>query len=286
MESFRPGSPAHRRDPANEKPTTGLAAAPHAARLGAVQTRLVAAASGVVVALGFSFLALRSSGAHPGAAGSHPGIAPLTASPTTRSSASVPASARTTRPTTTRPPERSLEEQSDAAIRPHRGEQGTATLRDTLALWSATDAGAALVWLEQHPEQDQATLLDAIGEGLAANPAGTTFALAYLAQDHERGALLAGSLVRTLAQTGNARGAARLARATPEGWAHEWATVAFTTLGYEDVATALEALATVSDPALRRTTAAAIIAGWSERDPAGLAQYAEHSGALMAAPAR
>ncbi|HLP09046.1 MAG TPA: hypothetical protein VK178_12840, partial [Opitutaceae bacterium] len=43
-------------------------------------------------------------------------------------------------------------------------------------------------------------------------------------------------------------------------------------LAYEDAASALETLSAVRDLSLRPTIAAAIIAGWSERDPAELAQ--------------
>ena len=239
-----------------------------------MQTRSVAAASGALVALGFSFLALRSSGALPAADEARPAAAVLTASPSTQAHASTTISVPATRPSPARGPAASPEAQAEAAVRLTGRAQRTAVLHDTLALWSTTDAGAALVWLEQHPEQDQPALLEAIGEGLAADPAGTTFALAYLAQDHERGARLAGSLVRTLAAARDSHAAARLARATPEGWAHEWATVAFATLAYEDAATALAALTEIDDPALRRTTAAALIAGWAERDPAELAEHA------------
>lgn len=149
-------------------------------------------------------------------------------------------------------------------------------LSRALSAWAAVDAGGALVWLDLHPEQEPRLLVQAIGEGAAADPTAATFALTYLAQDRELGASLAGALVRALAAQGDADAAVRLASAAaPDGWSHEWATVAFTNLAYEDAATALEALAAVREPGLRRTTAAAIIAGWSERDPAELAQHAD-----------
>ncbi len=151
----------------------------------------------------------------------------------------------------------------------------TRTLAGILSAWAATDAGAALIWLERHFVADKPLLVQSIGEGLAADPAGATFALTYLAQDREHGALLAGALVRALANDGRAASAVRLARVEPEGWRHEWATVAFTNLAYADAVAALEAVATVDDPPLRRTIAAAIIAGWAEQDPEELARHAD-----------
>lgn len=248
-----------------------------------MQTRLVAAASGVLVALGFSLLALRSSGAQTGTDDARQTIG---SQPAALPSAPPAAHAGTTRaphqsaPRATAP---TPQTEADAALQLDNRDQRTAALCDALALWSTADAGGALVWLTQHPEQDQPALLRAIGEGLAADPAAATFAMTLLAQDHEAGALLAGALVQALAAQGDGPAAVRLARATPEGWTHEWATVAYASLAYEDATTALESLATINDPALRSTTAAAIIAGWSARDPAGLARYAEPSGVAVAA---
>lgn len=152
----------------------------------------------------------------------------------------------------------------------------TVALSDALRAWSATDPGAALVWLSSHPGEETAFLVQSIGEGSASDPAtAIPFALTYLAQDRELGALLAGALVRGLAERGDAGSAVQLARAAPEGWEHQWTSVAFTNLAYEDAATALEQLSTTQDPALHRTMAAAIIAGWAERDPAELAANAD-----------
>ncbi len=243
-----------------------------------------------MVALGLSLLALRSAAARPAPVATDftclaPAL-PAPAPPATDIAQSLDtpplsrplgSSARSLARAARRSPEMEVGE----ALRLTNFQLRTAALASALAAWAATDAGAALVWLDQHPAEDTALLAQAIGEGLAADPAATPFALAYLAQDRELGSLLAGALVRTLAAQGKATAAVRLARAHPEGWAHEWATVAFANLAYEDAATALEALAAVGDPALRRTTAAAIIAGWAERDPAELARHA----AVFSAPA-
>ncbi len=248
-----------------------------------MQTRLVAATSAVCAALAFAFLALRSSGAQNGTEEARRLIGPPPA--TLGSSAHATHVGATEARHQSAPPDTSPSPhaEAEAALRLKNQNQRTAALCDALALWSTADAGDALVWLTQHPEQDQAVLLQSIGEGLAADPAAATFAMTFLAQDHEAGALLAGALVQALAAQGDGPAAVRLARATPEGWTHEWATVAYASLAYEDATTALESLATINDPALRSTTAAAIIAGWSARDPAGLARYAEPSGVAVAA---
>lgn len=175
------------------------------------------------------------------------------------------------------------ETRADLALRNGNADCCADELAAILAAWSAEDAGAALIWLSQHPFPDTSRLMQAIGEGLADDPTGPTFALAYLAQDHGNGSLLAGPLVRELAARNESASAVRVARTAPEGWSHEWATVAFANLAYEDAATALEALAGIDDPALQRTTATAIIAGWAERDPAELAQ---HLGAFGSADLR
>ncbi len=235
-----------------------------------MQTRLVAAASGALFALGLSLLALRPAVARPDAAASAPGLSAGEVLPT-RAAALPPAAGPAIRPVSTLPP--SPEIRAEVALTIGDREQRTAALAEALAAWAVSDAGDALVWLERHPAQDKALLTQAIGEGLATDPAGTTFALSYLSQDREFGGALAGALVRALAAHGNSPAAVRLANATPAGWAREWATVAFTNLAYEDAATALEALAAVGDPTLRRTAAAAIIAGWAERDPAECAAY-------------
>lgn len=231
-----------------------------------MQTRSLAAASGAFFAL--ALLAFRPALARPEAPPPAPdqrnGNSAVAPSPFPRWQAEpVVRSAPADRP--------SPEIRAERALTLADGPARTAALAESLAAWAAVDAGAALVWLERHSEQDKPLLTQSIGEGLAADPAAATFAMTFLAQDHEAGALLAGALVQALAAQGDAAAAARLARATPEGWSHEWATVAFTNLAYEDTATALESLATINDPALRRTTAAAIVAGWSERDPAARA---------------
>ena len=259
-----------------------------------MQTRSLAAASGALVVLGFSLLALRAAAARPAATPEPSGGIVSAPAPTDDfrhwGCAASTAPAPGTTKSVAAAPAPAPEIQAEIALTISDTPQRAATLADALAAWATIDAGAALVWLERHPEQDKALLTQAIGEGLASDPAATTFALTYLAQDREFGALLAGALVRALAAHGDATGAVRLAHAAPEGWAHEWATIAFANLAYADAATALEAIAAVRDPALRRTTAAAIIAGWAECDPAGLAQHAdvfivpaERSAALAAA---
>lgn len=171
-------------------------------------------------------------------------------------------------------PEVTPETWADLASRIVDPVKRTVALSDALRAWSATDPGAALVWLSMHPEEETTFLVQSIGEGAAHDPAqAIPFALTYLAQDRELGALLAGALVRGLAERGEAQSAVQLARAAPEGWEHQWTSVAFTNLAYEDAATALEQLSAVENPALHRTMAAAIISGWAERDPAELASH-------------
>ncbi|MFT3830812.1 MAG: hypothetical protein QM691_14000 [Opitutaceae bacterium] len=246
-----------------------------------MQTRSLAAASGALFALGVSLLALRpvlaGTVAVPGRdfrePEGNPASAPFSgdwfARPLLRAdSACHDSSSAIAAPG---PPEL----RAELALTVGDAAERTAQLDAALCDWAMTDAGSALVWLERHPREDHALLVQAIGDGLAADPVGTTFALSYLAQDRERGALLAGALVRSLAARGESAAAVRLARAAPEGWSHEWATVAFANLAYEDAASALATLAAVGDPSLRSTIAAAIISGWCERDPAELARSAD-----------
>lgn len=237
-----------------------------------------------MVALGLSFLALRSVGAQPATAATARTNPSALGTMVFRLPVSLESSAALFRPLPGQLGSPSLGTAAEAVAPEIRAEIALTVaddttrnraLADALTGWATTDAGAALVWLECHPEQACLELMGAIGEGLASDPAAASFALTYLAQDRESGALLAGALVRALGTQGDATGALRLTRAAPEGWAHEWATTAFTNLAYEDVATALDALAGIEDPALRPTAAAAIIAGWAERDPAELASHAD-----------
>lgn len=167
------------------------------------------------------------------------------------------------------------ETQADLALRIGDANLRAAELATILSEWASSDAGAALFWLFAHSEQNIPLLVPSIGAGLAADPTGATFALAFLDQDHDNGAALAGALVRTLAARGDSAAAVRLAQTEPANWRHEWANVAFMNLAYEDAASALEALSGVDDPALLQTTASAIIAGWAERDPVELAHHIE-----------
>ncbi|HLP01914.1 MAG TPA: hypothetical protein VK163_07805 [Opitutaceae bacterium] len=246
-----------------------------------MQTRSLAAASGALLALGVSLFALRPVLAGPAAISARdvccaegtPSMAPFSGDNSARPP--TPVGAARTVPLATTVDTLSPELRADLALTIGDAGQRAAALAEALSAWAATDAGSALVWLERHPHEDHALLAQAIGEGLAADPAGATFALTYLEQDRERGALLAGALVRSLAARGQSAAAVRLARVSPEGWSHEWATVAFTNLAYEDAASALETLSAVLDLSLRPTIAAAIISGWSERDPAELAHNAD-----------
>lgn len=253
-----------------------------------MQTRTLAAATGVLVALGAALLSLRSApvretaGTRGGGTVEHAANTAISdwSDRTDRADPSdlpgaPPALAVLRASAVGRPAAPSPEAEAEAALPLFDPVRRTRALGDALRTWAQTDAGAALVWLDGHPEQETALLVQAVGEGAAHDPGAVTFALTYLAQDRELGALLAGALVRTLAEHGDAGAAVQLARAAPESWEHEWTTVAFTNLAYEDAATALEELARTEDPALRRTMAGAIIAGWAERDPAELAQHAD-----------
>jgi hypothetical protein len=239
-----------------------------------VQTRFLAAASGALLVLGLALFAPRPAIARPATTRTACRVGE------SRSVPLFPGYARTTAPrhppsgTESSEPAAILspELRADLALTDADPVRRTAALAEILCDWAATDAASALVWVELHPSEDRAFLVQAIGEGLAADPVGATLALVYLAQDHDTGAPLAGALVRALAAGGRTASAMRLVQAKLEGWNHEWATVAFANLAYEDAAAALEAIAPVGDPSLRRTIAAAIIAGWSERDPAELAR--------------
>lgn len=240
-----------------------------------MQTRTLAAASSLLLALVAMPLALRlaaaqwSTTADRGSINgpSTPAAAPVA---TTRVPAPTVAVA-----TTAVPPELSCETRANLARTAGNPAARTEALAAILAEWAETDAGGALVWLDQHSELDQTQLVQAIGEGLAADPAAAPFALTYLAQDHELGALLTGALLHSLAAQGDSAAAVRLALAQPEDWSDEWTGIGFSALAYEDAAAALAALAEITDSAQRRATAAAIIDGWADRDPSELAQHAE-----------
>ncbi len=243
-----------------------------------MQTRFLAAASGACAVLGLALLALR-----PAVARSVDGLAPPGVPPRPLV-ASAAASARHFHDTPCAGPGATLARPDRDSPSPELRAQLALTIGDprrraqelteALAAWAQSDAGDALVWLARHAEQDAAPLLAAIGEGLAADPAGSTFALSLLSQDPEFGAQLAGPLVRTLAEQGRPSAAARLACATPANWTHEWATIAFATLAFEDPAAALASLDLLERPDLQRTATAALIAGWAASSPADLARHA------------